>query len=245
MNRTTSSRMSDQRTAPAAAGHAHFGPTGQIRTGGPDLVRGSRRRRSVILSVDDRAGEGEAVSTNGFYQGTIHHKGEPPEYFAEQAARRPRRQRILAIVLVLVAAPLFLAWSVVDLPRPNAQATVTGHVDVDVAHPQPTLQVTYDWRGATRTASIPVAADGAVDPLAAYPVGSTVSIKVHDRSADDPVGVTITYDEPVAGTGLAIASLVGAALLWSAARRNERRAAEQAGLPWKMEARQGLGLRRR
>lgn len=196
------------------------------------------------MKVADRARERQAMSTNGFYQGTIHHKGEPPEYFAEQAARRPRRQRILAIFLVLVATPLFLAWSVVDLPRPNAEATVTGHV-VDPAHPEATLEVTYDWRGATRTASIPVPADGAGDPLAAYPVGSTVSIKVQEETPTHPYKVTITYDQPVAGTLLAVTSLVGAAVLWWAARRNERLAAERAGLPWTMEARQGLGLRRR
>ena len=63
------------------------------------------------------------MSQNGFYNNTLRIKAEPPEYFAEQMRRRPRRQRVAAGLLVLLAAWL-LAWGFVDMPRANTVATV-------------------------------------------------------------------------------------------------------------------------
>jgi hypothetical protein len=173
-----------------------------------------------------------ATRPNGTFNGTLHHKAEPVEYFAEQARRRPHRQRVVALGLVLLA-PFLFAYAVVALPTPNAVATVTRHVDANTTRPG--LVVTYYWQGESRTSTIPLDAEAGDDPLAAYPVGSTLEVHAYLPTQDDPSGARIPARHPVAGMGLGVAALLGAGWLWGTARRNDRLLVERHGLPWRLE----------
>ncbi len=176
------------------------------------------------------------MTLNGFYDNTLHTKAEPPEYFASQARRRPRRQRIVAGCLLLLT-PVFVAWAVVDLPRPNTVATVTdvGRLVTSAQSTDQTILINYVWQGVSQTAELAV---GDLDDVGtAYPVGSAVDVRAYSATADAPAGATLPYNQPVAGTLAAAAAIIGAVLLLRSARRNERRTAEREGLPWTIESR--------
>ena len=159
---------------------------------------------------------------NGNFNGTLHHKGESSEYYVEQSERRPRRQRVLAIILVALT-PLFVAYAIVDLPRANVQATVVGSAPVLSESPDARgITVSYVWKGVPTTTAIYV--DSTVDAAAKYPVGSTVWVRA--KVADDfydTSSAELPVDQAVGGTFLAVVSLLSAAFLWRAARRNEKR----------------------
>jgi hypothetical protein len=159
---------------------------------------------------------------NGTFNGTLHHKGESSEYYVQQSERRPRRQRILAIVFVALA-PLFLAYAVVDLPRANVQATVVGSAPGTTdSVGAPRITVSYVWQGVPTTTDIGVGS--AVDVATTYPVGSTVW--VHAQVANDyydTPSALLPVDQTVGGLFLAVVALLSAVFLLRAARRNEER----------------------
>lgn len=157
---------------------------------------------------------------NGNFNGTLHHKGESSEYYVEQSVRRPRRQRVLAIFLVALT-PVFLAYAIIDLPRANVQATVVGSAPVTVDAPDARgITVSYVWQGVPSTTSIYV--DSTVDVAAKYPVGSTVWVHA-EVAEDDTASAALPADQMVGGIFLTVVSLLSAAFLWRAARRNDRR----------------------
>lgn len=179
---------------------------------------------------------------NGNFNGTIHHKGEPSEYYVEQSARRPHRQRVLAVLLVVVVAPLLVAYMVVDLPRPNAVATVVGTAPTPLQPGEPGrtpvpgtapvdqtlvdvagLRVSYVLDGREATVDLAVTDTDYDHALEVHPIGST--LKVHAYPADGPSGTParaiLPEDHTTTGGGWLAITLVGAALLWAAARRNE------------------------
>jgi hypothetical protein len=183
---------------------------------------------------------------NGTFNGTLHHKGESPEYYVEQSARRPRRQRRLALFLVAVVAPLLVAYTVVDLPRPNTVATVVG-TGVPPISQQPGdagrtpvpgtapvaqtladvagLRITYVLDGTETTVDIAVTDTDYDSALLVHPIGSTMKVHAYpaDQLSGTPARATMPKDQTAAGGALLALALVGAGLLWLAARRNEAR----------------------
>jgi hypothetical protein len=159
---------------------------------------------------------------NGTFNGTLHHKGESPEYYVEQSVRRPRRQRILAIFLVALT-PLFVAYAIVDLPRANVRATVVGTGPaIPGSDGSPAVTVSYVWQGVPTTTAIQL--DSTIDTTKKYPVGSTVW--VHASVANDvydTASAELPVDQMVGGIFLTVVALLSAAFLWRSARRNERR----------------------
>ena len=158
---------------------------------------------------------------NGNFNGTLHHKGESSEYYVEQSERRPHRQRVLAIALVALT-PLFVAYAIVDLPRPNVQATVVGTAPVLSESPDARgITVSYVWKGVSTTTAIYV--DSTVDAAAKYPVGSTVGVHASVDEYDGSPHAALPVNQMVGGLFLAVVALLSAAFLWRAARRNDER----------------------
>ncbi len=178
------------------------------------------------------------MSQNGFYNNTLRIKAEPPEYFAEQLRRRPRRQRVTALFLVLLSGCL-LAWGFVDLPRANTVATVVSqNLQPDPEFSlDPELNVTFVLDGATYTASVSVEGLSADQAATTYPVGARFVVHGSGPTPDDLARAEIPTDHPVAGPVLAVLALVGAGLLWLAARRNDRKLEEawRRKAPWKLQ----------
>jgi hypothetical protein len=171
------------------------------------------------------------------FHGTLRLGAEDPAYHIEKARKRPRRQRVVAVMLVVFAGfCLVMAW--VPTPAANTSATVTASRTDGTG--RTILEVSYPGADDT-TVTVDVLLPAGWSTTD-HPVGSTLEVAASTTDVGGP-RAEVPVLHPWTMLVLALGSCLGAAALWRAARRNDRRFVDGNVNHWKVFPGLGLGGR--